>query len=33
MHGNVPFITVNDGNAGPVLVYDVPATTLSGSVR
>jgi hypothetical protein len=33
MHGNTPFIAVNDGNAGPVIVYEVPATTLSGSVR
>jgi hypothetical protein len=33
MYGNAPFITVNEGNAGPVLAYEVPVTTLSGSVR
>jgi uncharacterized protein YraI len=33
MYGSTPFITVNDGNAGPVMAYEVPATALSGSVR
>lgn len=33
MYGNTPFLTVSDGNAGPVMAYEVPATTLSGSVR
>jgi hypothetical protein len=33
MYGSTPFITVNDGNAGPVMAYEVPAMALSGSVR
>lgn len=33
MYGNAPFLTVSDSNAGPVMAYEVPVTTLSGSVR
>jgi hypothetical protein len=33
MYGNAPFVTVNDGNAGPVMAYEVPAQAFSGSAR
>jgi hypothetical protein len=33
MYGNAPFITVTDGSTGPVMAYEVPAASFSGSAR